>query len=650
MEIKILLVEDNPGDARLLREMLAQAAPGQFQLTLVERLGAALQSLGQASFDLVLLDLSLPDSHGLETFLQVRDQESGLPIIVLSGLDDEALAVRAVREGAQDYLVKGQVDGDLLVRAMRYAIERGQTETFMRAQRDLGLALGAATGIDQVLRLCVEAALRVSAMDCGGVYLVDKELGGLGLAFHQGFSAEFIQQASYYTADTNRARLVMAGKPVYFSHQELGPLLGDPGRREGLSALAVIPVHHEGRVIACLSIASHSLEQAPVSARNALEIIATQVGSVIARVQAEAELRKFKTISDTANYGVTIADMSGNILYANACLAAMHGYEPDELLGENLAIFHGGRRLDHILETSPSIMPDGSYSLEVQSARRDGSAFPVLMHGGIVSDSDGKPLFLTTTIIDISARKQVQEQLKRYADELERSNQELQQFAHVASHDLQEPLRMVISYLQLLEQRYKGKLDESADDYIAFAVDGAARMQALIKDLLAYSRVGMRSKPFEPADCQGILEQILRDLRITIEASDAVITHDSLPVVMGDATQLSQLLQNLIGNAIKFRGQRPPEIHVGAERRGAEWTFTVRANGIGIDAQYFKRIFFIFQRLHTQAEYPGTGVGLAICKRIVERHGGRLWVESEPGEGSTFYFTLLEDITSAVTS
>jgi PAS domain S-box-containing protein len=640
MTSKVLLVEDNPGHAHLLREMLARTAPGQFDLTHVQRLSAAIQCLERDAFDLVLLDLSLPDSLGFETFERLHAQAPDAPVIVLSGFDDESLAVRAVREGAQDYLVKGQVDGNLLARAMRYAIERAQTEALTRAQRDLGLALGGATSLDQVLRLCVETAIRVSGMDCGGVYLEGKEPDSLRLAYHQGFAEGFVRRASYYTAGTDQVRLVMAGKPVYFLYQKLNFSPDDPGMREGLRALAVIPVYHEGRIIACMNVASHTLEQVPVSARNALEIIATQVGSVIARVQAEAELRKFKTISDNANYGVIIADMSGNILYVNDCLAAMHGYEVDELLGQNLTIFHGQRHVQDILDANPAIMQTGSYSGEVQSIRKDGSTFPALMHGSAIRAPGGELLFLTTTVIDISQRKRAEEQLKHYADELEHSNQELQQFAHVASHDLQEPLRMVSSYLRLLEQRCQGQLDEAASEYIAFAVDGAARMQALIRDLLAYSRVGTHGEPFEPTDCQAVLEQVLQDLKVTLEESGAVITHDPLPVVRGDATQLGQLLQNLISNAIKFRGQRPPEIHVGVERRGDEWVFAVRDNGIGIEEQYFERIFLVFQRLHTQAEYPGTGIGLAVCKRIVERHGGRIWVESEPGQGATFYFTL----------
>jgi light-regulated signal transduction histidine kinase (bacteriophytochrome) len=230
--------------------------------------------------------------------------------------------------------------------------------------------------------------------------------------------------------------------------------------------------------------------------------------------------------------------------------------------------------------------------------------------------------------------------LARQSAELANAKAELDQFASVVSHDLQEPLRMITGYLHLLQSHYGDKLDGDANEFIAHAVDGAKRMQELINDLLTYSRLGTRGKPLEPIDCNDVLGAALFNLMIAIRESDARVTHDPLPTVRGDKVQLGQLFQNLLENAIKYRDTRPLEIHVGCERDGDVWRLFVRDNGIGINPEQHQRIFVIFQRLHTRQEYPGTGVGLAICKRVVERHGGKIWVQSEPGKGSTFYFTL----------
>jgi light-regulated signal transduction histidine kinase (bacteriophytochrome) len=238
------------------------------------------------------------------------------------------------------------------------------------------------------------------------------------------------------------------------------------------------------------------------------------------------------------------------------------------------------------------------------------------------------------------ALTQASRALEQSVAELTRSNADLQQFAYVASHDLQEPLRMVASYTQLLAKRYKGKLDADADEFIAFAVDGATRMQQLIKDLLAYSRVTTQRAPAKPTECTQAVAAALDNLHMAIEKQHALVTYDPLPTVVVDGTQLTQLFQNLISNAIKFHGDRPPHVHLSAARHDNEWVFSVRDNGIGIDQQYADRIFVIFQRLHTSADYPGTGIGLALCKKIVEQHGGRIWVDSHAGQGSTFYFTL----------
>lgn len=235
------------------------------------------------------------------------------------------------------------------------------------------------------------------------------------------------------------------------------------------------------------------------------------------------------------------------------------------------------------------------------------------------------------------------EVIEEKAQELSRSNDELERFAYVVSHDLQEPLRMIASYLGLIEKRYSEKLDAAGHEFIGFAVDGAKRMQTLIHDLITYSRVGTRGKPFSATDLESVFADALANLKIAREESGTTITHDALPTLNADPTQLLQLFQNLIGNAIKFRRKEtPPAIHLSAQKQGSKWLFGLHDNGIGVDPQFFDRIFVVFQRLHERHEYPGTGIGLAVCKKIVERHGGGIWVESKPGEGTTFFFTIPE--------
>jgi PAS domain S-box-containing protein len=270
----------------------------------------------------------------------------------------------------------------------------------------------------------------------------------------------------------------------------------------------------------------------------------------------------------------------------------------------------------------------------------NGEARHVVCQGEICRNEFDQPVRIIGTLLDVTERKRAEEELARRAEELARSNADLQQFAYVASHDLQEPLRMVASFTQLLAQRCAGKLGADADEFIGYAVDGAHRMQVLVNDLLEYSRVSTRGKEFSGVDCEKILETVMADLQKALEESGGRVTHDPLPTVQGDQTQIFRVLLNLLGNALKFHGSEPPRVHVSAQEVNGEWQFSVRDNGIGIDPEHSSRIFLLFQRLHTRQEYLGTGMGLAIAKKIVERHGGRIWVESQPGKGSTFYFSL----------
>jgi PAS domain S-box-containing protein len=257
----------------------------------------------------------------------------------------------------------------------------------------------------------------------------------------------------------------------------------------------------------------------------------------------------------------------------------------------------------------------------------------------IISWPDGREVKLQLAI-DITDRKLLEDQLRRKNEDLERSNAELEQFAYVASHDLQEPLRKVASYMELVTERYRKRLDQDGIEFIDYAVDGARRMKIMIDDLLVYSRVGTKGHTFVAIDMMKVMHDVLNDLELVIRESDAVVSYDSLPVVSADNSQLQQLFRNLIGNALKYRGPDPPQIHVSAERHKLAWQFCVKDNGIGIEPRFFERIFNIFQRLHPRGQFEGTGIGLAICKKIVERHGGKIGVESTPGKGSTFFFSL----------
>ncbi len=352
----------------------------------------------------------------------------------------------------------------------------------------------------------------------------------------------------------------------------------------------------------------------------------------------------FRQVVEAAPNAMVMADRDGRIVLVNAQAERLFGYLRDELVGHSVDMLVPERfRSAHpeyrrMFYGNLSSRPMGT-GRDLFALRKDGSE--VLVEIGLNPVTTSEEVFVLAAIVDITERKRVEQELIRRTEELARSNHDLEQFAYVASHDLQEPLRAVAGPLQLLQRRYHGQLDARADEFIAHAVDGAARMRKLIEDLLAYSRVGRSGAARELTDCTAALEQALQSLSVVLQESDARINREALPVVVGVPTQLAVLFQNLIGNAIKFRrADQPVRIDIGARRQGDEWIVSVKDNGIGIESQYFERIFMIFQRLHSRAEYPGTGIGLALCKRIVEQHGGRIWVESAPDGGSTFFFTL----------
>jgi len=361
-----------------------------------------------------------------------------------------------------------------------------------------------------------------------------------------------------------------------------------------------------------------------------------QAGEALRRANAELD-QIFNTTAD----GMTLLDLDYNVLRVNRALAGMLELGTRQVVGQKCYTVFPSLRCGtsacpmHMILKGRELL-----QLEDEKTKTDGTTIPCIIAAAAYRNPEGELIGIVESIKDISERKRSELALAEYTHSLSQSNAELQQFAYVASHDLQEPLRMVASYVQLLARRYKGKLDSDADEFIGYAVDGANRMQHLIQDLLSYSRVQTRGKPFELVDCQEVLGEVLADLQIALEECNAKVTGESLPVVLADKTQIRQLLQNLVGNAVKFRGEQAPLIRVAARRDDGEWIFSVQDNGIGFESEYAERIFVIFQRLHGRQEYPGTGIGLAVSKKIVERHGGKIWVESAPGKGSTFYFSL----------
>ena len=368
----------------------------------------------------------------------------------------------------------------------------------------------------------------------------------------------------------------------------------------------------------------------------------------------ESEAR-FRLLAENSNDLIWYWELpSKKIIYVSPSVQHFLGYTVDEIMLQNkisiMDVFAPASRAKaaEILMVLATEISEGkhpeNYRSEIEYLHKDGSIICAEANVRVVYDQDGSLFGFQGISRDITDRKRAEEALEKRTDELLRSNAELEQFAYIASHDLQEPLRMITSYTELLKKRYSSGFDDDANEFMTFIVDGASRMKQLINDLLAYSRVGTKRKPPEPTDSQTILDKVLLNLGIAMKESSATVTSDFLPVIMADPVQLVQLFQNLVGNAIKFHGEKPPRIHVSAKQQNNEWVFSIHDDGIGIDSQHFDRIFMIFQRLHTRQEYSGTGIGLAVCKKIVENMGGRIWVESEPGKGTTFFFAVPQRI------
>lgn len=383
------------------------------------------------------------------------------------------------------------------------------------------------------------------------------------------------------------------------------------------------------------------------AALTTMTLLCIVLAAAVAVRTEEKKLRNSESIArllveNRKDYAIFMLDTHGLVVTWNKSAERLFGHKAEDIIGQSFACLYEVEDQHHEVPKKHLEQAQLHKQIEYEGWRlkKNGHGFWATVTMSALYNDQHELIGFAKLVRNSTRQKESDEKLKMLVSSLERSNKELERFAYIASHDLQEPLRMVASFTQLLSKKYKEKLDKEAQEYIDFAVDGAVRMQQLITDLLTYSRVTTKGKTFAPTDCNAILSEVLQNLGVAIQEAKAEITYDKLPVILADSTQILQIFQNLISNAIKFHSNTPPKIHISAENHDHYWLFLVKDNGIGIEPEYHDQIFAIFKRLHGRQKYSGTGVGLAICKKIVERHGGKIYVESEAGNGAKFCFTI----------
>jgi len=627
-QIKVLVVDDQPSNLRFLSKLLTaqgyqvyQAICGQLALNL---------AIAHCP-DLILLDIRMPEMNGYEVCrrLKATAETEQIPVIFLSVLDEMNDKLQAFRVGGADYITKPFQVEEVLARIDKQVglqkLQQQLKEQNYQLQQSQSL-------LASILNSSLDAVVAYSAVRNSEGNIVD-------------FQWLLINPAAekFYGLLLNE----IVGKNLLAELSQV--------RNNGLFDLYVSVVEtgetvdrefsyeHERDTIVWLHIVAVKLNDG----------LAVTFRNITDRKRAEIALRdseeRFRAIFEQAAVGIAKTALGGQFMRVNPGFCQIVRYAESELLQKNWQAITHPDDIEADREYVRSLLSGDiqTFSLEKRLLCKDEAVRWANVTVSAMRDAKGTPQYLICAIEDISQRKLVQELLQasldtqtRYAQELTRSNAELEQFSYVASHDLQAPLSTIAGYAQLLEKRCHNQLDAQGNKFIRNIVNSCGRMQALIDDLLEYSRVGRSEKPFDVIDCNLVFEDACANLQLAIRQDQASVTRGDLPRVRGDSFQLLQLFQNLIGNAIKYRSSEAPMVRVSASRQGDSWVFSVQDNGIGIAEQYHPRIFQLFQRLHSEKQYSGTGIGLAICQRIVERHGGRLWVESEPNRGSTFYFSI----------
>ncbi len=577
----------------------------------------------------------------------VREQEARLAV----ALQDLQAYARHLESSKAAPLCDGAGTPHGGVAAFRDVTARKQAEQRLAVQYAVTRVLTeSATVADAAPRL-LEAIGATRGWQVGAAWVVDEVGGGLRCldfwrapGWDVGAFEAAARAAVYARGEGLPGRVWVARETVCDSDLGQDEGLGRAARAAGLRSGFGFPIESQGRVLGVIAFFNGEGRGPDDDLRPMFAALGSQIGEFLERRRSEGALQHshalLRAIAEGTTDAIYVKDLAGRYLMINPAGARFLGTTVENVVGKDDTELFSPDTARAIMDNDREVLRRG-HPLDFDDVgTAAGVTRTFLSTKCPYRDGQGNVSGIFGISRDISERKQAEDNLARTAAELGRSNEDLQQFAHVVSHDLQEPCRMVAKFCELLQRRYRGKLDSAADEFIGFAVDGAARMEKLIQDLLAYARVGTRGRQFVPVDSGAAFDRAATDLAGRVEESGAVVTRGPLPVVLADESQVGQLAQNLLANAIKFRGAAPPRVEVAAERRNGEWLFAVRDNGIGIPEGDRERVFGVFERLHPAAEYPGTGIGLAVCKRIVERHGGRIWVSSEVGKGSAFFFTL----------
>lgn len=624
-QINILILEDNPSDAELMKREL-QRAGFDFRAEWAQDRNSFLQTLNTFDPDIFLADYCVPGFDGMKAMTLARQRFPDVPVIIVSGVIGEEAAVETLKAGVTDYVLKQRLNrlGPVVKRALQEAEQRTEKRRAEQALRD-------------------SIKILILEDNPADTELIKRELRKAGFNFTTQVAAD--KPAFVKALDKSAPDIILADYSL-------------PGF-DGLSAMALarqrfadVPVVIvSGAIDEEFAVETIKAGVTDYVFKTRLSRLGTvvrrslgQVKQLIERKQAEQALRetqqRLALAADAAQVGMFEWNIPKEEVYWTRQSELIFGYPTTTTYRDWSDRIHPDDLPWVEEQLQRSMVEHAAFKVEYRIVWPDGSIHWVVVRALFHYDDAGKAARMLGTVIDVTERKTREEQMNRLTEELQRSNTDLQQFAYVASHDLREPLRAINGFMELLRKRYEGKLDEKVNEYISYAANGAKRMDDLLTGLLAYSRVQTHGKPRMAVSSQAALNAAVTNLRANIAESNAAITADTLPSVKVDGVQLIQLLQNLIQNAVKFRSDQRPEIHVGCCRNENHWLFWVRDNGIGIDPQFHERIFTIFHRINPQAQYPGYGVGLAICKRIVERHGGKIWVESELGKGATFYFTI----------